>query len=223
MNYHSNLNKTVMSTVFKLKAAVLMTCAFVVISVSNALGQGLTPVVDGPAVAFDAKGINWVVRGDKNNSTIGIEFTDMTTSEQQYALFNGDGTFVDDDVYYVDGSTTIFYLNRAYSYNVGNIPYNFGYDGNFKPKRVPEHTMTGVKLSGIFNNFVVDGIKYDGEFNNTAVNNLKCCKYHRQFSDIHNFNIYLVTYSNITSSAEESVHLLIYMFGFFHGFCAIKI
>ena len=189
-----------------------MVCAFVVVSVSTAWGQGLTPVTsDNVAVDFDGGTVNWVIRGDnadgvEQNTAIGLKYTALSNSEIQYALFNLNGSFVDPDVRYVENSTTIFYLNRQYAYNVGNNPANFGYDGCFKPKLVPNNTMTGVKTPGIKTSYITDQIKYDKEFNNTEVNNPRCCRYYRLNSDIRNINIYRLKYSDITSSVGTTTN-----------------
>jgi hypothetical protein len=69
MNYHSSQNTTVMSTVFKMKAAILMVCALLVVSVSNALGQQTAITTFGVKIT-DENGMNAILSGDYSNGFI---------------------------------------------------------------------------------------------------------------------------------------------------------
>ena len=120
MNYHSSQNTTVMSTVFKLKAAILMVCAFVVMCVSTAWGQAVIPVVassannssvTGAVYADSFNGNIWVVRGDdasgnEQNATVNVLFEGTgIVGTTQYALFyaNGaDGGFINNIATYYE-------------------------------------------------------------------------------------------------------------------------
>ncbi|MBO7438464.1 MAG: hypothetical protein J6U21_02175, partial [Bacteroidales bacterium] len=178
-----------MSTVFKLKAALLMACAFVVVSVSTAWGQGLTPVTsDNVAFDFDGGTVNWVVRGDKANGEkindpIGLKFG--FGGQQQYAIFTLADGFLSDDVKIYNNDVEKFYLNKVYQYDAGNVPDNFGYDGNFKPDKVANKTMTKIPLKDGMNNYVIRDIQYTDNFQNAETNS-KCAVYKRKNLDIHN-------------------------------------
>ncbi len=197
MNYHSYQNKTVMSTVFKLKAVILFVCAFVVVNVSTAWGQGFTPVYkDVIPVDFGTDGTNWVMRGDipSFDGKIGIKFN--FGGQQQYAIFTEDDKFLVDKVVY-DG--TNFYYDIDYPFNVGNIADNYGYDGNFKPEKVSNSTMTNIPVSVGRNSYVIRDIQYAKK--DIVVGSYKRGVYYRKNVDIHNFNIYLLKYTDLTSSS----------------------
>ena len=132
-----------MSTVFKLKAAILMVCTFVVMSVSNVWGQKLTPVLaSGTAINPDGGDVNWVVRGDdaagaEVNNTIGIKYGDVKNQDYQYAFFSYDATtgklgFLGTEYHIKDeGEQTFYTLHENQDDGQINLD-DFGYDVKFR-------------------------------------------------------------------------------------------
>ena len=78
MNYHSSQNTTVMSTVFKLKAAILMVCALLVINVSTAWGETATLY----ATITDAAGNDVISCGDIENGYV------VTSNSVYISIYN---------------------------------------------------------------------------------------------------------------------------------------
>ena len=166
-----------MSTVFKLKAAILMVCAFVVVSVSTAWGQGgLEPKPEfGTAAQFQSDSdVNWVIRGDnadgvEKNTRIGIYCKKVETETQQYALFLVDGDkvkFIEPSIVnVVEGSNPgrFYYNGDDFLYDNGKVGIHYGYDGNFKPTNItPKGTLTNVLCDGIMNNYALKDIIHSG-------------------------------------------------------------